>query len=90
MTKREKNKLARLCGYSEERYTDLVREGVKKEFTLEDEVAILRKFCNRLLVCITEIHGSKIVDEITKEFKEYNEKIEAIKNKSRWIKEVDP
>lgn len=72
MTKNEKNKLAKLCGLVDERYTDMVKEDVKKEYRLEDEIAILRK----LLASILELHKGEI-DDI--EFTKYHTFVEQIK-----------
>ena len=80
MTEQEKNKLAELCGYSEERYTDKVKEGVKKEFTLEDEVAILRKSVAYLFELISKFHLGELNNA---EFTEYNAIVEQIKAETK-------
>jgi hypothetical protein len=79
MTEQEKNKLAELNGFSKERRTDKIREGVKKIYRLEDEVAILRKMNKRLFDLVIELHGKEIADEVTTEFKQYYEDVERIK-----------
>lgn len=76
MTEQEKNKLAELNGYSEDRYTDKVKEEVKKEQSLEDEVAILRKAVAHLY----ELHEGETPIE---EFAEYNSRVEAIKAEAK-------
>ena len=44
MTEQEQNELAKLCGYSNERYVDKVIEEAKTIYPfLQDEIAILRK-----------------------------------------------
>ncbi len=76
MTKQEKNKLAQLCGYSEDRYTDIVKEDIKKEYILEDEIAILRKSISYLFELISKLHDGEIDNA---EFAEYHAFVEQIK-----------
>lgn len=80
LTENEKNKLANDCGYSKERYTDNVREGVKKEFTLEDEIAILRKAVAYLFELISKLHEGELNNA---EFAEYNAIVEQIKAEAK-------
>lgn len=76
LTNNEKNKLSQLCEYTEERYTDLVKEGAKEAYPfLEDEIAILRKAVAYLF--------SKYGEDGEAEFAEYNAAIEAIKTKAK-------
>lgn len=81
MTEQEKNKLAKLCGYSEERYTDKVKEGVKEKYPhSEDEIAILRKAVAYLFELISSLHSGEINNA---EFAEYNAIVEQIKSEAK-------
>jgi hypothetical protein len=82
LTNNEKDKLAQLCGLTEERYTDKVKEGAQQIYPyLEDEVAILRKAIAYLF--------SKNGEEGEAEFAEYNAAIEAIKARAKKDLEVN-
>ena len=78
LTEKEKNELAVDCGYSEERYTDKVKENVKQKLgmTVEDEVAILRKSVAYLFELMSKFHLGELNNA---EFAEYNAKVEEIK-----------
>lgn len=81
LTEWEKDKLAKLCGYSEERYTDKVKEGVKEKFPHpEDEIAILRKAVAYLFELISKLHSGEINNA---EFAEYNAIVEQIKAEAK-------
>ena len=82
LTNNEQNKLAQLCEYTEERYSDLVKIGAKEFYPfLADEVAILRKAVAYLF--------SKYGEDGGAEFAQYNAEIEAIKEKAKKILEVN-
>lgn len=81
ITNNEKDKLAQLCEFGEERYTDKVKEGAEENYPfLQDEIAILRKQESVILQWIQEKFGEDIR---LPEFIEYNNTIEEIKKKSR-------
>ena len=83
MTEQEKNKLAKLCGYSEERYTDKVKEGVKEKYPHpEEEIAVLRKAVAHLFDIISTLHSGEVNNE---EFAEYHNLVENIKAESRKV-----
>ena len=79
ISEKDKDKLAELNGLTKERRTDKIRQGVKKKYRLEDEIAILRKMNKRLFDLVVELHGRDISDEVITEFKEYFNAIERIK-----------
>lgn len=81
ITENEKNELAKLNEYSEERYTDIVKEKVKEVHPHpEDEIAILRKSVAYLFELISKLHQGEIDNT---EFAEYNAKVEQIKAKAK-------
>lgn len=81
LTNNEKDKLARLCEFGEERYTDKVKEGAQETYPfLADEIAILRKQESVILQWIYEKFGEDIR---LPEFIAYNNTIEEIKKKSK-------
>lgn len=82
LTEREKDKLAILCGWTEERRVDKIKEGVKKEYRLEDELAITRKMLKRVFDLVVELHGREIADEVIAEFNQYFEYVEKIKEEA--------
>ncbi len=65
--------------FIEKRYTDLVREGGKKQFDLEDEVAILRKIVYKLLKYIKIVHPDIVGSEVYGEFVAFNAYYEDVK-----------
>ena len=76
LTNNERDKLAQLCEFGEERYTDKVKEGAQAEYPfLADEVAILRKAIAYLF--------EKTGIECEAEFATYNATIEAVKAKAK-------
>jgi hypothetical protein len=89
LTENEKNGLAKDCGYSEERYTDKVQEGVRKELGMStpDETAILRKAFAKLLSEFIElkmfVKSEGISDEAITDFIIYNANVEQIKVKAK-------
>lgn len=71
--------LAKINGYEDERYSDLVKQDVKQTYpSFADEIAIIRK---EILLLLKEISSLKSEDIQHTEFIEYNDKIEAIKTK---------
>ena len=81
LTEKEKNELAIECGYSEELYTDKVKEGVKKKYPHpEEEIAILRKAIAYLFELISKLHDGELNNA---EFAEYNAIVEQIKAESK-------
>ena len=84
MTEQSKNKLAKLCGYSEDRYTDLVKEGVShSEYDKDRENAILRKTVKALID--KECYGIEIPHDVMSEFLKYYEDIEIIKTEAKKV-----
>jgi hypothetical protein len=82
MTEQEKNKLARLCGYSNERYTDKVKEGVNhSEYDKDRENAIMRKMMKAIFDKVS--YGIDIPYDIMAEFLKYYEDIEIIKSEAK-------
>lgn len=79
LTDYEKKRQADACGWSDEQRTDSIREGVKKKYRLEDELAITRKMLKRVFDLVVELHGREISDEVITEFKKYFEDVEKIK-----------
>ena len=65
--------------FIEKRYIDLVREGGKKEYDLEDEVAILRKIVFKLLEYIETVHPDVVNSEVYTEFTAFNAYYESVK-----------
>lgn len=89
ITEKEKDRRANFCGLSEDRYTDKVKEGVKKIHPHpEDEIAILRKAVAYLFELISTLHEGEINNA---EFAEYNAIVEQIKTeaKTELSQEVD-
>ena len=81
ITEKEKDRRAKLCGYSEERYTDKVKEGVKKKYPHpEEEIAILRKAVAYLFELISKLHEGEIDNA---EFAKYNAIVEQIKAEAK-------
>lgn len=79
LTEYEKDSLAELNGLSKERRIDKIRQRVKKKYRLEDEAAIARKMIKKLFDLVVALHGKEIADEVTAEFMEYFNTVEAIK-----------
>lgn len=80
MTEHEKNRLAQLNGYTNERYTDMVKEGVRQEYPSPDEFANLRKGMAYLFELVSKLLAC---DANIPEFAEYNEKVEKIKAEAK-------
>lgn len=81
ITEKEKDRRAKLCGFSEERYEDKVKEGVKNKYPHPDEeIAILRKAVAYLFELISKLHEGEIDNA---EFAEYNAKVEEIKAEAK-------
>ena len=89
ITEKEKDRRAKLCGYSEERYTDKVKGGVSEELGMKspDETAILRKLCAKLLSDLSEVKmavmGKEVSGEAVTDFIIYNANVEQIKVKAK-------
>ncbi len=80
ITNELKDKLASINDLDRERYEDKVKEAVRKEMTPDEELAILRKSVALLFEIIAMLHSEEINNA---EFKEYNNRIEAIKKEMR-------
>ena len=86
LTENEKNGLAIDCGYSKERYTDNVKEGVKhSEYDKDKENSLHRKMLKAVIDKV--VFGKEIPSEILTEYMKYYEDIEKIKAEAK--KEVD-
>ena len=79
ISEKDKDKLAKLNGLTKERRVDKIRQGVKKKYRLEDEIAFLRKMNKRLLDLVIELHGKDISDDVISEFRKYFDDVETIK-----------
>jgi hypothetical protein len=78
LTENEKNELAKDCGYSNERYTDKVKEGVKhSEYDKDEENAIHRKTLK--IVIDKLVRGEPLTLGDVSEFLQYYGDIERIK-----------
>ena len=82
LTEKEKTRMAASNNLAQELRGDRIRAGVKKKYKLEDELAITRKMLHRLLDIISKLHGREFTDEVTKEFKQYYDDVEAIKTEA--------
>jgi hypothetical protein len=66
---------------SEDRYSDKVKEGVKKKYPHpEEEIAVIRKAVARIFEIISTLHEGEINNA---EFVEYNAIVEQIKAATR-------
>lgn len=89
ITEKEKDRRAKLCGYSEERYTDKVKEGVSRDLGMKspDETAIIRKLLAQLLSDYSElklfVKGEGMSGEAVTDFIVYNANVEQIKVKAK-------
>lgn len=82
LTEQEKDRYAKRCGYSEERYTDKVKEGVKQsEYDKDKENAIHRKTLKVVIDHI--IYGTPISETDIAEFLKYYDDIENIKTMTK-------
>lgn len=82
MTEFEKNKLAKMCDYSDDRYTDKVKEGVKQsEYDKDKEHALHRKMLKAVIDKVA--FGKEIPTEILTEYMKYYEDIEVIKAEAK-------
>ena len=86
MTKELKDLLANINGLDRKRYEDKVREAVREEMFLEDEIAIHRKaivelasMIDKLIDMIAILHPEDMIKLDLSEFMKYNDRIEIIK-----------
>jgi hypothetical protein len=88
LTEKEKNELAIDCGYSEERYTDKVKEVIGvSEYDKDKENAIVRKMLKAFVD--KELYGTPIPSEILSEFLKYYDDIEGIKAEAKKVIQSD-
>jgi hypothetical protein len=80
ITESRKDRAAKINGFDKDRYEDKVRAAVGEVMFPEDEIAILRKSVALLFDIIAMLHPEEINNA---EFKEYNNRIEAIKKEMR-------
>lgn len=86
LTEKEKNELAIDCGYSEERYTDKVKEVIgASEYDKDKENSIHRKTFK--IIIDKMIMGEPLTYDDVTEFMKYYDDIEKIKAEAK--KEVD-
>ena len=78
-TENDKDRLAELNGVTAERRADKIKERVKKQYRVEDELAITRKMLKRVFDLVVELHGEEISDKVIAEFKQYFADVERIK-----------
>lgn len=89
LTENEKKEMAQDAGWSDDLYTDKVKQGVVSELGLKtpDETAILRKALAELLSEFSElklfVKGKGISSEAITEFIIYNANVEQIKVKAK-------
>ena len=83
MTEKEKDLLAKLCGYSNERYTDKVKEGVWDNFDNDKEHSIYRKTLKRIIEIIQDLGVDITDDEVIADFLKCDEKVEQIKSDTK-------
>ena len=84
LSEKKKNEMAARCGYSEERCTDRIKEGIRQtEYDNDNEHAVKRKAIAELLDILEtvyyEVFGRQLNRERFREFLNYNEEIEEIK-----------
>ena len=84
LTEKEKNELAIDCGYSEERYTDKVKEGVRQsEYDKDKENSIHRKTFKIIIDKMIKGEPLKLSD--VTEFLEYYRDIEGMKAAAKSV-----
>lgn len=89
ISEKEKDRRAKLCGYSQERYADRVKEGVAEELgmTTPDETAIIRKLLAQLLAEFSDlklfVKGEGMNGEAVTDFIVYNANVEQLKVKAK-------
>ena len=83
MTEKEKDLLAKLCGYSNERYTDKVKEGVRENFDNDKEHSKYRKTLKRIIEIIQDLGVDITDDEVIADFLKCDEKVEQIKSDTK-------
>lgn len=76
ITESKKNYLAAATGFSDERRIEIIREGVKKEYSLDDELALLRKEVINIGKKLSDMSGESIHSD---EFTAYNNYVETVK-----------
>lgn len=81
LTEKEKNELAKLCGYSEERRVDKIKESIgDSEYDKDKENSIHRKTFK--VIIDKMIKGESLTETDVAEFLKYYDDIEAIKAKA--------
>ena len=89
LTEQEKDRYAKRCGYSEERYTDKVQDGVRHKLGMStpDETAIIRKVVDKILSELSDlklfVKGEGISGEAVTDFIVYNANVEQVKVKAK-------
>lgn len=84
MTEAMQKKIAKKNVLTQELYEDKIKEDVRKEMSVDDELAILRKAVAKLFEIVSTLHKDEINNA---EFAEYNELIESIKRKHKEIRD---
>ena len=79
LTEEEKDRASARNGWAKDRRNDKIKAGVKKIYSLEDELAITRKMLQRVFDLVVELHEKEIADEVIAEFKQYFEDVERVK-----------
>lgn len=82
MTEQEKNKLAKLCGFSKERRVDKIKEDIRATiYDSDEQQAILRKMVKFLYDELNRISlNDYSQNPVVREFLEYYKDIENIKD----------
>lgn len=89
MTEKEKDLLAKLCGYSNERYTDKVKESVRENFDNDKEHSKYRKTLKRIIEIVQTLGVDITDDEVIADFLKCDEKVEQIKADTKKELEID-
>lgn len=89
MTEKEKDLLAKLCGYADERYTDKVKEGIHENFDNDKEHSKYRKTLKRIIEIIQDLGVDITDDEVIADFLKCDEKVEQIKANTKKELEID-
>ena len=84
MTEQDKNKLAKLNGFEEDRYTDKVKENIKQtQYDKDKEHAITRKLAKAVLDHL--VYGVTMPQDIVEEFLKYYDDMESIKAEAKRV-----
>lgn len=88
MTKKERIKLSKRCGFAKELYTDKVKKGVRNQFDKDKENSFDREAIKDIIDILAKLPTEILGEDITKregivKFLEYNAKVEAIQAEAK-------